>query len=359
MSLSPVDPRLVVPTEPSDSDPTPFFDAFRARFASEFLVAAVGHLGIGELLLEAPLSEEEVGGRLGLEVRPRTVLLTALRALGIVERLDDGRVALSGAARCHLLPGSPLYVGDYFVREAGQPAVVELVHRLRCNRPVGSDADGVGFLYREGLNSAMEAEAGAREFTLTLAGRARNVAPVLAERLPLDGIRTLLDVGGGTGIYSVSLLRRNPGLRAIVWDRPEVLKVAGEFADVSGVADRLERRAGDMFVDPFPGEPDAILLSNILHDWDVPECRRLVARCAEALRPGGRLFIHDVFLDDDLGGPLPAALYSAALFQVTEGRLYSAGEYRAWLAEAGLDSGPVVPTRVNCGVLSAVRPHRA
>ena len=91
----------------------------------------------------------------------------------------------------------------------------------------------------------------------------------------------------------------------------------------------------------------------------MPECRRLVARCAEALRPGGRLFIHDVFLDDDLGGPLPAALYSAALFQVTEGRLYSAGEYRAWLAEAGLDSGPVVPTRVNCGVLSAVRPHRA
>lgn len=354
--MLPVDPRLVVPEEPSVSDPTPFFDAFRARFASEFLVAAVGHLGIGDVLSGEPLGEVELRGRLGLEERPGTVLLTALRALGIVERIGDGRVALTVSARRHLLPGSPHYVGDYFLRESEQPSVLELVHRLRCNRPVGSDAGGVGFLYREGLHSAMEAEAGAREFTLTLAGRARNVAPILAERLALENVRTLLDVGGGTGIYSVALLRRHPGLRAVIWDRPEVLKVAREFAEASGVGARMELMAGDMFTDPFPVDPDAILLSNILHDWDVPECRRLVARCAGALRPGGRLYIHDVFLDDDLGGPLPAALYSAALFQVTEGRLYSAAEYRGWLAEAGLEVGDVVPTRVNCGVLPAVKP---
>ena len=69
-----------------------------------------------------------------------------------------------------------------------------------------------------------------------------------------------------------------------------------------------------------------MLLSNVLHDWDVPECRALVGRLAEALRPGRRLLIHDVFLDDDLGGPLPVALYSASLFRLTEGRAYSADE---------------------------------
>jgi hypothetical protein len=130
-----------------------------------------------------------------------------------------------------------------------------------------------------------------------------------------------------------------------------VLKVAREMADAYGVADRLECRAGDMFVDAVPAGADIILLSNVLHDWDVPECRTLIARGADALAPGGRLLIHDVFLNDAFDGPLPIALYSAALFCLTEGRAYSAAEYREWLVAAGLKPGPVIPTLIHCGVL--------
>jgi hypothetical protein len=110
-----------------------------------------------------------------------------------------------------------------------------------------------------------------------------------------------------------------------------------------------------MFRDPVPSGADVVLLSNVLHDWDVPECRDLIARSAGALASGGRVLIHDVFLDDDLAGPLPIALYSAALFQLTEGRAYSAGEYRAWLREAGCTPGEVVPTLIHCGLLPATR----
>src|SRR6202035_5176506 len=136
--------------------------------------------------------------------------------------------------------------------------------------------------------------------------------------------------------------------------RPEVLKVAAEMAETYGVADRLERRPGDMFRDPVPAGADVVLLSNILHDWDVPECRTLVSRGAAALPPGGRLLIHDVFLNDALDGPLPLALYSAALFSVSEGRAYSAAEYRTWLREAGLTPCDLVPTLSHCGVLPAL-----
>ncbi len=239
--------------------------------------------------------------------------------------------------------------------------VLELVDRLRTNRPAGLDAgtaepdQGTAFIYREGVESAMEREATARSLTLALAGRARNVAPVLASNYPIDDAGLLLDIGGGTGIYSIAWLQKHPGLRAIVWDRPEVLKVAAEMANTFGVADRLECRPGDMFRDDVPDGADVILLSNILHDWDEPECRVLVERSASALRPGGRLLIHDVFLDDDEAGPLPVALYSAALFRLTEGRAYTASTYRRWLADAGLTPGAVVPTLVHCGVLPAVR----
>src|SRR5690606_1048337 len=115
---------------------------------------------------------------------------------------------------------------------ADSPGVREMVERLRTNRPAGSKPEqpGAAFIYREGIESAMEDVEAARTLTLALAGRARNVAPVLAARHPLPRATRLLDVGGGTGIYSIAWLQQHPGLRAVVWDRPAVLTVAAEMA---------------------------------------------------------------------------------------------------------------------------------
>ena len=240
-------------------------------------------------------------------------------------------------------------VSSYIGLSADAPGVRELIERLVTNSPMGQkpDEQGVGFIYREDLPSAMEQEASARHFTLALAGRAKNVAPVLAKRVPLDDARLLVDMGGGTGIYSIACLQRQPRLRAIVWDRPEVLKVAAEMAAEYGVSNRMELRAGDMFVDPVPAGADVILLSNVLHDWDVNECQTLITRASAALSSGGRLLIHDVYLNDALDGPLPIALYSAALFTFTQGRAYSAAEYRAWLTAAGLTPLPLIHTLIH------------
>jgi predicted O-methyltransferase YrrM len=331
-------------------DPTPIFEFFRGSYATELLTASVAHFNIFGRIAQQPMTPAELGKALALAERPTAVLVTALKALGLLSTDADGRLHLTDLAREHLLPGGAFDVGDYIGLAANSPGVLALVECLRSNKPASHES-GVAFIYREGVKSAMENEAAARHFTLALAGRAKNVAPVLAERVPLAGAGLLVDVGGGTGIYSIAFLQRNPDLRASVLDRPEVLKVAQEFAETHGVADRLRTQAADMFRDPLP-QADVVLLSNILHDWDIAECRALIARCAAALRPGGRLLIHDVFLNDALDGPLPMALYSAALFTLTEGRLYSAAEYRTWLTEAGLQAGAVVPTLIHCGVLA-------
>jgi SAM-dependent methyltransferase len=337
-------------------DPTPIFEVFRGNHATELLTAAVAHFNVFGRLAARPMTPDELRRDLGLAGRPAVVLLTALRAMGLLTADGQGRLDLTLLAREHLVPGGPFDVSDYVGLAADSPGVREMAERLRTNRPAGAEEEkGAAFIYREGIESAMEREATARHLTLALAGRAKNVAPLLAERVPLAGARRLLDVGGGTGIYSVACLRKNPGLRAVVWDRPEVLKVAREFADAYGVAGRLECVPGDMFRDPLPADCDVVLLSNVLHDWDVPECRALVGRCADALPPGGRLLVHDVFLNDALDGPLPIALYSAALFALTEGRAYSAAEYREWLRAAGLAPGEVLPTLIHCGVLAGVK----
>jgi hypothetical protein len=346
-------PEMTPLTLPA-TDPTPIFEHFRGEYATALLTAAFAEFRLFERLAAGPASVESLQSRLKLAERPLVVLLTALKAMGLLAE-DDRQVQLTPLAREHLVPGGPFFMGDYIGLAAKSPGVQEMIARLKTNRPAGADDQGAAFIFREGVASAMERETTARHFTLALAGRAKNVAPVLAEKLPLEGMNCLLDVGGGTGIYSIALLRKHPQLRAIVLDGPEVLKVTQEFAREYDVADRLSCLAGDMFADELPTQCEAILLSNILHDWDVPECQKLIEKCGAALPTGGRLLIHDVFLTDAHDGPLPIALYSAALFTLTEGRAYSAAEYRDWLTAAGLQPRPVIPTLVHCGVLTGVK----
>lgn len=340
------------PLPSPQSDPTPIFEHFRGVYATELLTAAVAHFGIFGRLASRPLAFEELRSALSLADRPLTVLLTALRAMGLISKEGD-RFSPTLLGREHLTPGGPFDVGDYLGLAAQSPGVLGMVERLRTNKPANAETSaGAAFIYRDGIASAMEQAESARHFTLALAGRARNVAPHLAEKVDLTHARRVLDVGGGTGIYAIALLKRFPRLRATVLDRPEVLCVAQEMAGEYGVGERLQLVAGDMFADPLPADCDVVLLSNVLHDWDIPQCRELISRSAAGLPAGGRLLVHDVFLNDQLDGPLPIALYSAALFTLTEGRAYSAGEYRDWMEEAGLEVSPVVPTLIHCGVLT-------
>ena len=164
-----------------------------------------------------------------------------MRAMRLVYRDVNGINHLTAVLREHLI-GGEFDISDYVSQAAENPAVREITKRFRSNKPAGAEPDeqGVGWIYREGVHSAMDQEAAARKLTLALAGRAKNVAPVFAEKAPLAQSKKLLDVGGGTGIYSIACVKRHLHLRAVVWDRPEVLKVAKEFADAAGVADRIE-----------------------------------------------------------------------------------------------------------------------
>ncbi|MDX1948551.1 MAG: methyltransferase [Pirellulaceae bacterium] len=333
-------------------DPAPIFETFRGNQAMELLTAAVAHFDLFGKLAAGPVELSRLQAELGLADRPLRVLLTGLAAVGLVAE-SGGLARLTPLAEEHLVPGGLLDVGDYIRMGADAPGVLTLVARMRANRPAGIAAgdDRPAFLFKEGEASSMDEAATSRHLTLMLAGRAKNIAPVLAQRVDLSSARQLLDVGGGTGVYTIAFLQRYPRLRGVIFDRPPVLEVAAEFAQRHGVADRMEFVPGDMFRDPLPADCDAILLSNVLHDWDIPDCQRLVGRCAAALPAGGRLLVHDCFLNDDLSGPWYPAMFSVALFLLTEGRNYSGAEYKTMLTSAGLLPGEVLPTLVHSSVV--------
>ncbi len=333
-------------------DPAPIFELFRGNYATELLTAAVVHFNLFEEISTDQVGSETLRTKLGFEKRAWNVLITGLKASGLLLE-NKGKLSLSEIAKSTLLKDSRHSIAAYIGLSAQAPGVLEMVNRLRVSTPIHADKPDVGaaFIFREGLDSAMDKTESAMNLTLSLAGRAMNVAPVLAEKLPLSGNKTILDVGAGSGLYSIALLEKNEGCKAILWDGAEVLKVADQFVRQAGLISRVKNISGDMFADPVPMGVDVVLLSNILHDWDEPECIRLINKLVQALPKDGLLLVHDVFLNDELDGPLEIALYSAALFSLTEGRAYSKKEYQAWLNEAGMTLVKVIPTLAHCGVM--------
>ena len=152
-----------------------------------------------------PAQAAPVRIRLGTLVPQGTSYHRILQEMGERWRTaTNGRVQTTVLARDHLTPGGPLDVGDYIRLAAESPGVLALVENMRKAKPAGmaKDDSRAVFIFKEGLPSAMEEDDSARKLTLMLAGRAKNIAPVLAQKVDLSAARCVLDIGGGTGVYA-------------------------------------------------------------------------------------------------------------------------------------------------------------
>lgn len=105
-----------------------------------------------------------------------------------------------------------------------------------------------------------------------------------------DAIRTVVDVGGGTGAMLVEILRARPAVRGILVDLPGTVARAPATFEPAGVSDRVTI-VGQSFFDPLPAGGDLYLLRKVLNDWPEAETIAILRRCAEAARPGGRVVI--------------------------------------------------------------------
>jgi hypothetical protein len=98
-----------------------------------------------------------------------------------------------------------------------------------------------------------------------------------------DAVRTVVDVGGGTGAMLASLLRRHPQARGILVDLPGTVARAGPLLENLGVAGRVTVE-GQSFFDPLPSGADLYLLKSVLNDWPDEPTVAILRRCAEAAR---------------------------------------------------------------------------
>jgi SAM-dependent methyltransferase len=145
-----------------------------------------------------------------------------------------------------------------------------------------------------------------------------------------ESVRTVVDVGGGTGALLAEVLRAHPAVRGILVDLPRTVARSAEVLQAAGVADRVTL-AGQSFFDRLPAGADLYLLKNVLADWPDREALQLLKRCAEAARPAGRVAILGG-VSPDGEGPRPELL----MMVLVGGKSRSLAEFRALASAAGL-----------------------
>lgn len=341
------------------TDPTTIYRSRETLAAVDAITVAIAHLDLFTALAAAPADVPTICRRFSLHPRPTDTLCTLLVAHGLLRPDGDGILQVTDTAREFLVAGGPFDARPYYSSIADKPGVADFLTVMRTDRP----ANWPGEEGEADWHAAMRTEAFAESFTAAMDCRGRVLGPALADALTGGEVaprpRRLLDVGGGSGAYAIAMMRACPTARATVLEAAPIDSIARRSVSAAGFDDRIDVVMADMFADPWPLDHDAHLFSNVLHDWNEADCRRLLARSVAALPSGGRLLVHDMLLDDDKAGPLWAAEYSVLLTTVTQGRLYSAAEIGGWLAELGLRIVARMPTALARDLLVAARNDEA
>ncbi|MDP8907729.1 MAG: methyltransferase, partial [Chloroflexota bacterium] len=191
-------------------------------------------------------------------------------------------------------------------------------------------------------------------FDAAMAGGADVRAQALLAARDLAGLGTLVDVGGGRGRLLEVALKAAPGLRGVLFDRPEVLPGAEAFLTAAGVRDRCELVGGDFFAE-LPADGDAYVLALIVHDWPDEQAVAILRACHQAMAPGARVWLVEQVVQpgDAYDGAKLRDLLMLVLFGAQE---RTEAEYRALVEAAGFAWGGVHPSDTPYSVVEAVRP---
>jgi 2-hydroxy-4-(methylsulfanyl)butanoate S-methyltransferase len=230
-------------------------------------------------------------------------LLAALKSLGLVSEAG-GHLVNAPATSRYLVAGAPGDFRDYvrFVNGAfGYESFRHIGMALRGERVFPDKGFYEGLIYESGI--------GGERFSSAQHTGSLGPARLMAKRVDLKDRRKLLDVGGGSGAYSIAFCAANPQLSATILDFAQTVDTAKRYAREAGLADRITNLAGNAVSVDWPEGHDVLLMSYVWSAVGETDIAVLAKRAAAALPPGGLLLVHDFMVDDAFEGPRFAAWY--------------------------------------------------
>ena len=292
--------------------------------ASKVLFAAL-HIGLFTRLASGPKSIQELSQETQIHANRLLTLLTACISLGLVSKEKNAYSNAPGSAS-YLVRGAPQYFGDYYRFQIDRQ-VYPLLEQLDASL-AGKKTSS---LYELVENDKEEAE----HFSRAQHSGSLGPAHVLAKSISFQGCRSLLDVAGGSGAFSIKICQRHPDVRSTILDFPSVIESARTFVAEAGLESRIDYVEGNALEIAWPRGCDVVLMSYLLSAVPARALDKLIDLAFDALEPGGKIIIHDFMVADDRTGPTLAALWFVALSLNPEATSLTPSKLRSILAARG------------------------
>jgi 2-polyprenyl-3-methyl-5-hydroxy-6-metoxy-1,4-benzoquinol methylase len=284
-------------------------------FQASRVIMTANELGVFEKLSK-PRAAVECARLMKCDSRGTEILLDALAGIGLIKKTRN-KYRNTPVCDKYLIKGKPMYQGDILSHTAHiYERWSKLPEVVRTGKPAPRSAGGF------------------EDFIMGMHNLSISRSPELLKAIGLKGVKTVLDLGGGPGTHAINMAKK--GIDATIFDMPETISIAKRVARREGVKG-IKYMAGDFHYDDIGSGYDLILMSQILHSNSAEENATLMARCADALNPGGTIAVHEFPLDETRTKPPFSALFGINMLVATPGgRTYAPSEIRGWLRSAGL-----------------------
>ena len=305
------------------------------------IAVAVVELGIPGLLADKALTSEEVAAAAGTDPDATARLLRAAIAVGLTATDSSGRFTLTElGSRLGPGPGSVAGIAGFWLAPT-RAAMGGLAEHVRTGRRVDPATPG-GIWDYFGSHPADTARfSGAMGYATS-----RLLAAMTAAGYQPPPARRIVDVGGSRGTMLAWFLAAVPQATGVLFDRPESLAAAPGFLESAGVADRTELVPGNFLAEVPDG--DLHVISQVLHNWDDDNVRRIVANCARAARPGGSLVVIEYVLPP-VPEPVIGQVMDILMMVLVGGRERTVDEHRGLIEPAGYTFIREVPVGAPAG----------
>ena len=275
---------------------------------------------------------QDLAQKCGADTRGMDILLIACTSLGLLER-KNGSYHNGQLGKTFLLKGSPYYQGGIVsMFEEWYPTWGRLYEAVRTGKPVVEKPHDQG-------------EEAVRTYIMGMHYRGVAQAKLLAQKISMKGRKKLLDVAGGPGTFSVMMCVKNKGLRAVVLDLPQTLRITREIIESFHIGDRVATQAGNYLSDASFGQGyDAVLLSSMFNQESPTVIKDILRKSRAALNSEGLVIVQEQLLNDHKSGPALAALIGVnQLLHTPGGAAYSGQEMAEWMEEVGFRRVQRVP----------------
>lgn len=328
------------------SDDKILWDSLMSVFIRPMLTVG-DEIGFFSAIDQGATNLQDIASKLNISFKAAEILASVLASMHYVVKKGH-QVALTPTAKNYLLPQSAFYWGALFRNFQDKTLHQRILQALKSTSPqLTHQAQSFTQMWEEGTIT----KEAAVSFTSDMQTEHSAAAAYLAQSGVFNNVNHLLDVGAGSGCFGLAFINNYPDKHVTLFDLPNVC----ELIKHEGKGNTVTIYAGNFLKEPWPKKHDAILLSQILHDWPREIDEQILARAYTALEPGGKIVIHEMLLDENKDSPQTVVFCDLLMFINHRSQQSTRNELFGLLSKAGFKNPTAQPMFGYFSAITAVK----